>query len=233
MRGMETERRATGRNASALKYDLLTALGAHACGGDKHLQRLTLRFMTLIVARYNWAGDELSIGQRDIAALWAVDERSVKREMAKLKALGWLQVKRPAARGRVAVYALPIAAILEQTRPAWPRIGCDYMARMAPGESAGDAAEAPATNVISFPAVVTEGGLWPRMQARLAQEDPDLHRAWFAALSVETEEGGLLILTAPTRFHASYVASNYALRLTRLASALQGGAVRVELLARN
>ena len=77
--------RPVGRQAASRKYDLLTALGVHACHGDKHLQRLVLRFMTLIVARYNWQHDDLSVGQREIAALWAVDERTVKREMAKLR----------------------------------------------------------------------------------------------------------------------------------------------------
>ena len=94
--------RATGRNAAVIKYDLLTALGAHACAGDKHLQRLVLRFITLIVARYNWQADELSVGQTEMAALWSVDARTVKRDMARLREMGWLSIRRAAARGRVA-----------------------------------------------------------------------------------------------------------------------------------
>ncbi|MFD1807144.1 hypothetical protein ACFSHQ_00730 [Gemmobacter lanyuensis] len=88
-----------GRNASARKYDILTALGVHACRGDKHLQRLVLRLITLIVARYNWQSDELCVGQREIAQLWSVDERTVKRDMARLREIGWLTVKAAAARG--------------------------------------------------------------------------------------------------------------------------------------
>ena len=77
----------TGRNSSVFKYDLLTVVGAYALSADKGRQRLVLRLMTLITARYNWAKDELAVGQREIARLWKIDERSVKREMAKLRAM--------------------------------------------------------------------------------------------------------------------------------------------------
>jgi hypothetical protein len=39
-----------GRNASALKYDILTALGAHALSQSKAPQKLCLRIMTLVRA---------------------------------------------------------------------------------------------------------------------------------------------------------------------------------------
>ena len=68
------DRRATGRNAASMKYDILSALGAHGCAGDKHRQRLVLRLITLVVARYNWISDELMVGQRPRAALLKVDQ---------------------------------------------------------------------------------------------------------------------------------------------------------------
>ena len=77
-----------GRSAAAFKYDLLTVMGAFALAQEKGRQRLVLRLMTLVTARYNWARDELAVGQREIARLWQVDERTVKREMAKLRAMG-------------------------------------------------------------------------------------------------------------------------------------------------
>jgi len=43
-----------------------------------------LRLISVVTARYNWRNDELSIGQRDMARLWAVNERTVKREMKRL-----------------------------------------------------------------------------------------------------------------------------------------------------
>ena len=112
--------RPVGRGASARKYDILTALGAFALAQGKHEQRRVLRLMTLITARYNWARDELAVGQRESARLWAVDERTVKREMARLKAAGWLVVKRQGAFGTAILAAEFIAQ--KQVKPRKGRI---------------------------------------------------------------------------------------------------------------
>ncbi|MDX5351489.1 MAG: hypothetical protein LPJ95_12425 [Paracoccaceae bacterium] len=221
------ERRATGRNAASMKYDILSALGAHGCAGDKHRQRLVLRLITLIVARYNWITDELMVGQREMAELWSLDERSVKRELAKLRDLGWLVQKRAAARGRVAVHGLGLARILEGTGPDWARIGPDFVARMASPEVPEAAAPAP-SNVISFPLPAGEGGLWQRVQAMLHREDPHLYGAWFAALKADPPEDGCLRLMAPSRFHADYLRTNHLHRLERAARACEPGLARVE-----
>lgn len=218
-----------GRNAAAVKYDLLTALGAHACAGDKHRQRLVLRLITLIVARYNWIADELSVGQREMAALWSIDERSVKRDLARLRDMGWLVVKRPAARGRVAVHGLDLTRILAGTEPDWPRVGPDFVARMD-GQKAGQGGPSPApNNVIAFPAPRAGEGLWPRLQAALHREDPHAFGAWFAALSCEGTEDGILRLMAPSRFHADYLRANHLHRLERLARGADPGILRVEI----
>ena len=108
--------RGTRQWTTSLKYDVLTAVGAWGCGGDKHRQKLVLRLITLLTARYNWQDDTLVTGQREIASLWSVDPRTVKREMAKMRDLGWLILKRPAARGRVACYGLGLDVILRETR---------------------------------------------------------------------------------------------------------------------
>ncbi|MEL6572502.1 MAG: hypothetical protein AAFQ64_12625, partial [Pseudomonadota bacterium] len=97
-----------GRDAATKKYDILSALLAFGLQQDKHRQRLIMRLMALITTRYNWQRDELSMGQTEIAKLWAVDTRTVKREMAKLRSLGWLVEKRAAARGRVAVHGIAL-----------------------------------------------------------------------------------------------------------------------------
>lgn len=205
--------RPVGRQAASRKYDLLTALGAFACAGDKHLQRLVLRFITLIVARYNWQADELTVGQREIAALWSVDERTVKRDLAKLRALGWLVQKRAAVRGRVAVHGLDLPMILGTTRPAWDSVGPDFVDRMA----GPDAPAAPAANVVSFPGATApppaDGTLWARAQARLMAEDPALYAAWFRQLADVGASGGVQELAAPTRFHATFVATHHSARL--------------------
>jgi hypothetical protein len=222
------ERRATGRNAASMKYDILSALGAHGCAGDKHRQRLVLRLITLIVARYNWIGDELAVGQREMAELWSIDERSVKRDIAKLRDLGWLVQKRAAARGRVAVHGLGLGSILSVTRDDWARVGPDLVARLA----APDAAPAPGTvsgNVITFPVPKGDDGLWPRVQAQLYREDANLYGAWFAALKAEGVYDGALKVLAPSRFHADYLRANFLQRLERVITACDPAVSRVEI----
>ena len=75
--------------------------------------------------------------------------------------------------------------------------------------------EAPAAaapdNAIPFLAPAADPGLWPQVQAALFREDPNLYRAWFAAL---TEGPG----------------DPETLRLTRLAAQVQPGIARFEIL---
>lgn len=220
--------RATGRHAGVMKYDLLTALGAFGCAADKHLQRLVLRLMTLIVARYNWQADEFAVGQREIAALWAVDERTVKREMARLRDLGWVTVKRPATRGRVAVHGLQIPAILAMTRGDQDRVGPDFVARLSAGPAV------PADNVVPFPPASQrpEGsGPWPVALARLQDLRPDLFPVWFAALE-PAASGGDWVLLAPSRFHASFVATHHLAVLTAALRRADPGFRSVQIRAR-
>ncbi len=231
--------RPAGRNAAALKYDLLTALGVMGCGGDKHLQRLVLRFITLIVARYNWQADELCIGQREVAALWAVDERTVKRDFARLRERGWLVPKRAAARGRVAVHGLDLAAILRASRQDWGRVGPDFSARLEAPDAAAGAAPDPAAgtgpgNVIAFPGLAAprpDGqGAWARVQRQLAAESPQQYAAWFAALVEDgAGDGGRLRLRAPSRFHAAFVTAHHLPRLSALLRAADPGLAGLEI----
>ena len=197
------------REPAAAKYDLLTGLGASACRGDKHRQRTVLRFITLLTARYNWRSDTLTTGQREIARLWSVDERTVKREMARLRDLGWLVLKRPAARGRVACYGLGFDAMRAATRPCWDAVGPDYAARMqGPAPCAGAAA-------MAAPPVADEGP-WGRIAARLQGDDAGLYAAWFAPLASLGVREGRLRLRAPSRFHASFLRTHHLDRLDRL-----------------
>lgn len=201
--------RAVGREAASKKYDLLSAMMAHALAGDQHRQRLVLRLMALITARYNWQHDELTIGQREIARLWCVDARTVKRDMAKLRDLGWVEVKRQGARGRVSVLGLNLERIMLDTRREWANIGEDFVSRVG-----GPAAE-PVSQVIPFPRSVapTTKGVWGEACRRLADEDQGLCDSWFRALADGGIEQGCLTLIAPSRFHANYVRSHLMGRL--------------------
>lgn len=207
-------RRMAGIEAASRKYDLLTALGCHALGQDRARQRTVLRLVTLITARFNWQLGTFSVGQREIARLWAVDERTVKREMAKLRALGWLVLETPARRGRVASYALDLPAILEATRSDWSRVGPDFAERMT-GTAPQDALPS-GTNVLPFPGPEqatdeprTGASEWGRACERLRQEMPAAFDTWFRELLREGRADGCLILRAPSAFHATYVRAKH------------------------
>ncbi|WP_298848964.1 DnaA N-terminal domain-containing protein [uncultured Ruegeria sp.] len=200
-----------GRNAAALKYDILSALSVHALSGDKHRQRSMLRIIALITTRYNWRNNELSIGREEISRLWTVNERTVKREMAKFRALGWVTVKRPAARGRVAVYEIDLKQIMIDTQEVWSVIGSDFEARMSEEPE-------PETNIVPFTtkpagAGVADADVWSQVQTILHGRDPELWASWFQHLSEAERAGGRVTLVAPSRFMADYIAQKWTARL--------------------
>ena len=211
--------KAVGRKASTKTYDILTALGAFGLAQDKGMQRLALRLMVLITARYNWRLNELSMGQREIARLWAVNERTVKREMAKLRQLGWVNVKTASARGRVATYAIDFSRISVATQENWASVGPDFVERMAGlypatvvkvdfGGSAGQGATTEPT------------GLWGEMRAVLRAQDESVYKNWFARLQFEGCEDRVLCLGAESSFLARYIE-------THLVQSLMAAAIHV------
>lgn len=205
--------RPVGRGASARKYDILTALGAYALAQGKHDQRRVLRLMTLVTARYNWGRDLLAVGQREIARLWSVDERTVKREMALLRARGWLVVKRQGARGRVTEHGLDLERMLEDTQAYWPAVGPDFELRMGQGDQ-------PDAKVVALPVTgdvrapdLSAGTEWALAQAVLHGEDQGLYASWIAGLERAGRVGGVLTLRAPSRFHGAYVQTHLERRI--------------------
>ena len=202
-----------GRGASARKYDLLTALGAFALAQGKFEQRRILRLMTLITARYNWARDELAVGQREIARLWSVDERTVKREMAMLRRMGWLVVRRQGARGRVTEYSIDLETVLKDTEAQWPAVGPDFELRMGQrSDTEQTVVPLPVRGTVAAPDVSC-GTEWALAQSLLHAEDPGAYANWVAALERVERAGGRLTLRAPTRFHAAYVQNHLERRL--------------------
>lgn len=221
-----------GRNASTKKYDILTALASFALSHDKGTQRLVLRLMVLITARYNWGRNELSMGRREIARIWAVDERTVKREMGKLRNLGWMRVKVPAARGRVAVYSINFDVILSATEGDWASVGPDFVERMGLTFPQGE------VNVVKVDfggakpeaTAPLEAGEWGRVQTHLRDADPDVFRNWYGNLTLKTCDDGDLVLRAPNNFIASYIETHLDKPLLAAAREVYGkiGAVRIE-----
>lgn len=208
-----------GNGAAARKYDLLSALGVMALAAHPSEQRLILRLMVAITARYNWASDTLAVAQTELAKLWSVDERTVKRAMAEFRERGWLKLKRQAARGRVAEYGLGIDELLLVTRGDWARIGSDFEARLTPQE-----APVAGPTVVRFPVtpVETPAGLaWPRMLQLLTQGDPATAKAWLQGIREEGIDDGMLRLSTRGRYQANYLR-------THLTSRLLGAARRID-----
>lgn len=204
----------SGPGAGALKYDVLTALGTFALAADRSTQRRVLRLITLVTARYNWQRDDLSIGRREIARLWSVDERTVKRELGALKALGFLVVRRPAARGRVTTYGLDIDRVLQASKADWARVGPDFEDRMTAMTQNQQPNQAPPSDtVVAFPKAETSE--WSKARAILRAADKARYEAWFKPLAREGRGGAQLILRAPTQFHRDYTVTHLIGDLTR------------------
>ncbi|WP_330647256.1 hypothetical protein [Thioclava sp. FTW29] len=220
-------KKAVGRGAATRKYDLLSVLGSYALSQDKHVQKQALRLICLITARYNWQSDELSIGQNEISKLWSVDVRTVKREMAALRKRGWLVEKRPAARGRVALYGLNVVQILEDTREGWAKIGPDLVERLAPVEQS-----APQTNVVPLRvADMPSDGIWSEVARRLQRHHPTAWGAWFAQLSVLSEDRETLVLRAGSEFQASYIDTHLRATLEAVIRSVAPQIQRVQIIA--
>lgn len=208
-------RKPVGQGASAVKYDVLTAMGTLALKSEKGAQRLILRLMTLITARYNWARNELAVGQREMAKLWHVNERTVKREMAKLRDMGWLSVKRQGARGRVTTYQVELDRILRDTQPQWGAIGPDFVERLSQyqaGPSEQKVVPLPIKGTVPAPDM-GDGRDWDLAKARLHGEDEAVYGSWFRNLTRKERAGHCLVLEAPSRFHAGYVSAHHQDRL--------------------
>lgn len=199
-------RRLTGPHAAVWKYDLLSALSVHALSSGVTHRTTVLRLIAAITARYDWQRDEMSIGREALATLWNVSMPTVKRELQRLKGLGFLVVSRPGVRGRVAAYRLGRAAIEDATAAAWPRIGADFVARMTGPATPG--------NVVAFPGPPpdpegeAEEPIGARWAAALKVAQPGAFRAWFSAVQAR-REGRDVIFTAPSAFVAHHIETHF------------------------
>ncbi|SED40156.1 hypothetical protein SAMN05519105_3917 [Rhodobacter sp. 24-YEA-8] len=217
--------RLTGPGAGSEKYDLLTAMAVNGLSAGGTRQATMMRLIALVTARYNWAADEVTIGQREMAALWSVDQRTAKRETRRLIDAGLLEISRPGVRGRVASYRLCRAEIYRQTAPGWASVGPDYDARMSARHIVPE--EAPAAAEVSSPKVVQvnfgtrpvalpASAPWDKVLARLAADQPGTYAAWFSQLKGgEPGHDGTLRVVAPSRFLAVYIASRLMVPLER------------------
>lgn len=200
--------RLTGPGAGSDKYDILTALAVSGLAQGGHLQISLLRLMALVTARYNWTQDELSIGQREMAQLWSVDERTAKREVKRLTDAGLLVLTRAGVKGRVACYRLDFIKIRALTEAHWTCVGPDFEARMT--ERHTPQPETPKVVQVDFSARQKQPAIdaatpWERVRQRLAASDQARFVAWFAPLALIRQTTEDIVLAAPTRFAAQYL----------------------------
>ena len=214
--------RATGPQAAARKYDILTALLVLGQYDHGTHGRLAQRLALLITARFSWRTETFCVGVRELGKLWGVTERTAKREMAQLRTFGWISVHRAATRGRVAEHRIHIAAVLNDTRQFWDAVGPDFAARMGQGGEPEDQTVVPFPTARAASAPVSaEGTLWPAIAEALNAADAALYQTWFAKLAEADCGGGCLTLTAPSAFVRSYIETHLRQRLIAAARLVQ------------
>lgn len=210
--------RMTGPGAGAMKYDLLTSLTVAGLNGPPVFQTSMMRLTSLVTARYNWQHEELCVGQREMARMWSVNERTVKREIKRLTEAGLLICKRAGVKGRVATYRLSIQRIVELSEPCWALVGPDFEARM---QASHGAATVKVVALQDYEATPLKTGSaetpWARAMQRLSEEEPSIFQSWFAKVEFAGFEQGVLKLSAPTRFSERYIATHLMSQLTRAA----------------
>lgn len=231
--------RMTGPGAGSDKYDILTALAVAglAAGGQRQIS--LLRLMALVTARYNWAQDEVAIGQREMAQMWSVDERTAKREVKRLTEAGLLVILRPGVKGRVAVYRLDLAAVCLATEGVWSSVGPDYADRMTRRHQSPDPEplpEAAPPKVVQVDFAnrqrLSPGDTpWDRARASLANADAARFAAWFAGLALVSDQDGAVVLSAPSRFAATYVTTHLQAPLLAALRMAYGADIRCEVRA--
>ncbi|MFH5776368.1 hypothetical protein ACHFJ0_19175 [Paracoccus sp. NGMCC 1.201697] len=227
-------KRYTGPQAGSQKYDLLTALAVAGLAGTPGHQTSMLRLIAVVTARYNWKLDEFSVGQRDLARMWSVDERTVKREIKKLTDASILLQLRPGRRGRVAAYRLNQVEIHRLSAPLWEKVGPDFSERMT-GRQAGTSSADEKVVRIDFRARGGDDSVtrpWTRSMERLAELSPGLHQNWFSHLTYEGYEHGLLTLTASSPFVAQYVLTHHLHAIQDIAGLEFSGLRRVQIVTR-
>lgn len=221
--------RITGPGAGVYKYDMLTALTMWGLRGSPCEQVSALRLVALVTARYNWQRDEVSIGHKDLARLWGVTERTVKREIKRLIDLDLLTIQRPGVRGRVASYRLVADTVANLSAPLWDQVGPDFAGRFTERQNATVRQEGPQVLRVDFQRRSQGGGAtpsqaedgpqqaqdsgagdpWSRLQAQLRTAAPKIYSAWFSGLTLTDVTEDRVTLGVQSAFVQRYVETHF------------------------
>lgn len=208
-----------GPRAGALKYDLLTALMTAGLHGTPTEQTSLTRLCVLITARYNWRVEEVRIGHTELARLWAVNERTVKREMKRLMQMGVLTCVRPGVRGRVGAYRLNYSVIYAMSRPVWEAVGADFEDRMQEVSGGKTVVKVDFQTAPQKPPAHISNGTWAAAQRRLKATHPGIFDNWFAKLVQERVNERTVTLRAPNSFVSRYIETHFADHLAEAVNA--------------
>lgn len=226
--------RPTGPGAGVVKYDVLTALSVMALRSSQTVQTTVLRLIALITARYNWKRDYFSVPQTDMARMWNVSERTVKREIKRLIASGLVVCVRSGVRGRVAAYRLNYTRLSEQSQTCWQDVGTDFQTRMQ------SMSNEPASKIVRVdfasrnthpkpPDLPVAQDLWGRVLHDLAESDPANLHNWYMKLSWVSATGGHIVLAAPSPFVAQFVQTHLVRALVPALARQTGHSVTLEI----
>jgi DNA-binding Lrp family transcriptional regulator len=191
---------------------VLTALSILALRDSPSLQTTVLRLIALVTARYDWKRDQVSVPQGDMARMWQVSERTVKREIKRMVSSGLVTCVRPGVRGRVAAYRLDYAALCERSRSGWADVGPDFDARMSGMTTVAE------TKVVKVdftrrpdpPELPPADDFWGQVLQDLARADPANLHNWYMKLRFVSAQEGRVVLEAPSGFVAQFVETHLA-----------------------
>ncbi len=200
-----TPTKLVGRNASVLKYDLLTAVNLIGLHGSSAEQVSMQRLSTLITTRYNWRRDELSVGQRDMARMFGVTERTIKREVKRWTDSEILVCSRSGVRGRVGAYRLNLLEIYRRSEQLWSAVGPDYVERMAEFWSEDRPKVVPLVPKQQEQPSEASRTSWGGICARLQQTAPEKAANWLRQLVFVGDDGANYRLEAKSAFVARYI----------------------------
>lgn len=214
-------KRLTGVEAGSLKYDVLTAMAIAGLHGTSTQQTSMMRLIALVTARYNWRTDEFTVGQRDMARMWAVNERTVKREIKRLTEAKILICKRLGVRGRVGAYKLNLTEIGRISQNSWAAVGPDFderMGRNLPQQNAKVVKVNFSTKTVmplGEKNDICKPGTWRAVLQSLKSIDAASYSNWYARLTMTSNIAGKIELVAPNKFVANYIQSHLSNSLHR------------------
>ncbi len=225
---MDTKRM-VGVKASALKYDLLTALSVSGLHMDARHHLSMSRLIVLVTARYNWRLDEFCVGQRDLARMWNVTERTVKREIKHWLDRRFVICKRQGVRGRVGAYRLNYPELYSMSAPYWQSIGPDFHERMTETNPIRDAkvvqinfGQQNAVPEVEPEPDIKDHRTWRAACHRMKGLHPEHYRNWISQLQFGSDDHQVLVLRANTQFVAHYVQTHLMSFVTEAVEATLG-----------